>query len=464
MNIYKQTKTGNSQLLLIFSGWAASPEVFRQLETEPDTDLWICYDYRGMDFEGEALSGYRKIRLVAWSLGVWAASVMFGKKPVSFTEAIAVNGTPCPVHDRWGIPETIFRGTLDNVTEEGMRRFNRRMCGKRDILQAYEQIPPRPLADIREELEYLYAEIKKASPASASHLLQRPDLSYRESACLLARPLSYNRDRSSTLSFLFMETMGRNMEAIETKQIHIRFTRALSSYDNHADAQHRISRKLASLLPHQANVRYKRMLEIGCGTGGFTGVLKQQCHIDEWILNDLCEDCQEKIEQLFPGSPPRFIAGDAETLSFPGKFDLIASASVFQWMKEPETFLHKLSGLLMQQGLLLFSTFVPGNLYEIKKLTGKGLVYPTSDTLVGWLSTADFNLLHQEEDTIVLTFKTPLDVLRHLKATGVTATGNGCWTKGQQESFCRQYVEQFATTDGQVTLTYRPFYILATKK
>ena len=53
------------------------------------------------------------------------------------------------------------------------------------------------------------------------------------------------------------------MEAIEAKQIHIRFTRALSSYDNHADAQHRISRKLASLLPHQANVRYRRMLEIG---------------------------------------------------------------------------------------------------------------------------------------------------------------------------------------------------------
>ena len=52
-----------------------------------------------------------------------------------------------------------------------------------------------------------------------------------------------------------METMERNMEAIEAKQIHIRFTRALSSYDNHADAQHRISRKLASLLPHQANVR-----------------------------------------------------------------------------------------------------------------------------------------------------------------------------------------------------------------
>ena len=52
MNIYKQTKAGNSKLLLVFSGWAASPEVFRHLELEPDTDIWICYDYRGMEFEG----------------------------------------------------------------------------------------------------------------------------------------------------------------------------------------------------------------------------------------------------------------------------------------------------------------------------------------------------------------------------------------------------------------------------
>ena len=181
-------------------------------------------------------------------------------------------------------------------------------------------------------------------------------------------------------------------------------------------------------------------------------------------MNDLCEDCREKIDRLFPGSPPRFIAGDAETLSFPGKFDLIASASVFQWIKEPEAFLHKLSGLLVPQGTLLFSTFVPGNLHEIKELTGKGLAYPTSDALAKWLSAADFDLLHQEEETIVLTFNTPLDVLRHLKATGVTATGNGRWTRGRQESFCKQYPEQFATTDGQVTLTYRPLYILAVKK
>ena len=93
MNIYKRIKAGNSKLLLIFSGWAASPEIFRHLETEPDTNLWICYDYRGIEFE-EDLSDYREISLVAWSLGVWVASVVFAHTQISFTTAVADNGTP----------------------------------------------------------------------------------------------------------------------------------------------------------------------------------------------------------------------------------------------------------------------------------------------------------------------------------------------------------------------------------
>ena len=159
------------------------------------------------------------------------------------------------------------------------------------------------------------------------------------------------------------------------------------------------------------------MLEIGCGSGGFTRLLKQECQIEEWVLNDLCETWQSAIEELFPSAPPLFLAGDAERLAFPGTFDLIASASALQWMKDLPRFLHKLSSTLSPGGILAFNTFTPDNLHEIKELTGEGLTYPTAGQLREWLSTY-FRIVHEEEGNIALTFQHPLEVLRHLKYTG----------------------------------------------
>lgn len=251
------------------------------------------------------------------------------------------------------------------------------------------------------------------------------------------------------------------METVE--RIITRFSRALDSYDLHADAQQQICRKLTGILSRYTDIHFQRALEIGCGTGGFTRLLKESCVIDEWYLNDICDGCREKVASLFPGQSPLFIAGNAEEIDFPGRFDLIASASAFQWMKEPVQFLHKQAGMLSPNGTLLFNTFAPGNLTEIKQLTGKGLTYPSGELLTEWLE-EDFHLIHLREEEIILTFDTPFDVLRHLKHTGVTATGDGTWTRGKQTDFCRDYQELFHTNNNQVTLTYRPLYVLAVKK
>lgn len=159
MKIFKQINKNNPTLLLVFAGWSASPELFRHVEAEKDTDVWICYDYRDWVF-GEDLASYTTIRLVAWSLGIWAASYVFEKEAYKPAEAIAINGTPCPVDDAYGIPEAIFLGTLENVTPDGMHRFNRRMCGSREILQQYDKSPSRPTEELREELQFLYQSVK----------------------------------------------------------------------------------------------------------------------------------------------------------------------------------------------------------------------------------------------------------------------------------------------------------------
>lgn len=251
------------------------------------------------------------------------------------------------------------------------------------------------------------------------------------------------------------------MEPME--RIITRFTRALDTYDRHADAQQQICRRLTGLLARHTGMHFRRFLEIGCGTGCLTRLLKECSVIDEWYLNDLCEACRSKVATLFPGQTPFFIAGDAEGIEFPGRFDLIASASAFQWIGEPATFLHKLAGMLSPGGTLLFNTFAPGNLEEIRQLTGCGLPYPSAGQLNEWLA-KDFQVLHIREEEIILTLDTPLDVLRHLKHTGVTATSNGAWTRGRQQEFCREYIRLFSTDTNKVRLTYRPLYVLAVKK
>ena len=253
------------------------------------------------------------------------------------------------------------------------------------------------------------------------------------------------------------------METSSTELIKRRFSKAVNTYDQYAQAQHLICEHLVNILTRYSDNRFKRILEIGCGSGGFTRLLKQECQIGEWVLNDLCDSWEGSIRHLFPYAQPDFLVGDAESLDFPGKFDLIASASTVQWMKDLPHFFHKVSSSLSPNGVFIFNTFSPGNLPEIKDLTGIGLDYPNEDSIRDWL-TRDFQVLHSESCRIFLHFKNPIEVLRHLKYTGVTAISSSGWTREKQERFCEEYEKRYKTTDGKCTLSYYPLYFLAVKR
>lgn len=69
--------------------------------------------------------------------------------------------------------------------------------------------------------------------------------------------------------------------------------------------------------------------------------------------------------------------------------DLIAAGSTVQWFSEPRRLISQAARRLKPHGKLLFNTFLPENLTEIRQITGVGLHYPSQEE---WLA-SDFELL-----------------------------------------------------------------------
>lgn len=148
-------KDNTTTLLIYFCGWGTTPEAVKSLSLPEGWDFVGCYDYRSFPTTFNIPGHYIKIHLVAWSMGVWAAEKLAHLLPPLAT-ATAINGTPYPMHDLYGIPTPIFQGTLNGLTNESRERFDRRMCGSKKLLDLYNTVRKRPTEELKEELLAAY--------------------------------------------------------------------------------------------------------------------------------------------------------------------------------------------------------------------------------------------------------------------------------------------------------------------
>lgn len=143
---------GNDRLLLLFSGWGGEPSLF-DAPSDNGCDCMVCWDYSSLDFDAAVLARYASVRLLAWSMGVWAAAQTFAGDESMLDMKIAVGGSETPIDDACGIPEAIFRGTLERFSPVTLAKFRHRMCGTADgVKQFLARQPQRPPEDLRGEL------------------------------------------------------------------------------------------------------------------------------------------------------------------------------------------------------------------------------------------------------------------------------------------------------------------------
>ena len=250
---------------------------------------------------------------------------------------------------------------------------------------------------------------------------------------------------------------------INKRLIERQFRRSMDSYDNHAVVQQRIATRLMAWLGEELSFTPSRILELGCGTGLLTRLVAEQFPGAALQLNDIVPEMCRRTA-LRQGLPETAILpGDAEDIPLPGRYDLILSASTFQWFTRPASTLRRFRDHLGDHGLLAFSTFGRDNLIEIRELTHQGLPYLSREEMHTLLAPL-FDIRKEEEEHHRLLFSTPLDVLLHLKRTGVNASASSLpWTRGRLALFADHYREHFALPGG-IPLTYHVQYYICKPK
>jgi len=271
-----------------------------------------------------------------------------------------------------------------------------------------------------------------------------------------------------------VNTSHINMEGVKRS-----FSNAADSYDKHAVLQREIADRLLAHLEF-AKIQPDRILDIGCGTGYFTRLLRGKYKKSTIVAADLSEAMVKTTRGLHIRRMPwhghhLYAATDATSLPFKsGSFDLVCSNLTMQWVTSPEHMLEEMRRVLAPGGLMLFSTFGRRTLTELRQTlaqieperAGHVLPFPDVTSLGDALTRLPVEMSVTDTDLFTLTYPDTISLIRELKGLGASAAAihgrkNGLYGRALIRQLEQTYGTQHNTKDGQVRATFEALYAQA---
>jgi malonyl-CoA O-methyltransferase len=245
-----------------------------------------------------------------------------------------------------------------------------------------------------------------------------------------------------------------------TDRVQRSFSRSFHSYHGEASQQARVADQLVTALGAAgAPERFSKTFELGCGTGHLTRRLMEAFDCGALTLNDLTPAAAETANS----HRATFLCGDASKVSWPTQPDLIASASMIQWLQNPAEFLRQAANALSPGGWLAISGFGPHQYTELAQIGSSAAAPGLLDHLdMASAVTECLEVINTGEALERVFFATPRDVLQHLRKTGVNGRAQKPWTKATLRQFSDDYERLHRTAEG-VSLTYHATWIVARK-
>lgn len=210
---------------------------------------------------------------------------------------------------------------------------------------------------------------------------------------------------------------------------HVRraFGRAARSYEAHAPLQAEVGLRLRERLD-ETPLTPQCVLDVGCGPGAGSAALTARFPDAELIALDLALPMLQAA-QVHLGDRPKAarVCADAQALPLAdASVDLVHSNLCLQWCDDPGLALDEFRRVLRPGGVLLFSTFGPDTLKELRAAFAAVDATPHVSRFVDMHDIGDallstgFRDPVLERDDFVLTYADARTLMRELRAIGAT--------------------------------------------
>lgn len=254
---------------------------------------------------------------------------------------------------------------------------------------------------------------------------------------------------------------------IETETIKKNFSRYAEYYDSYSNIQDRCGARLADMLLYNG---FESIIDIGCGTGNYTWLLRDKFPDASIKAIDISTQMVDVARRKLGSQKIDFMTADAEEISLKENFDLITSNACFQWFENFDTTLFKYYESLKTGGTILFSAFGSETFWQLRQCLSKLYKKGIAITSANFISKAkikkvlenNFDCIAIEEEKFKEVYASLWELLSTIKYTGTRGAGINAESFGKKQ--IAELEKIYKADFGNIEATYQIYYCRAQKR